>query len=456
MPFRTVPGTTVEYALIAFDKEGVERIGDPDAKPVSAGGSGKFSARVVEQLASRPYTNVFFFSHGWKGDVPAAIEQYDHWIGAMAADKNDQQQMKALVPNFLPLWIGVHWPSQPWGDEEIGPAGAAFDILGSGPSLATLQAEYLERLGDTPAIRAALDIIFNEARHNAAATALTPAVRQAYVELNTALGLDTQGEGAAPGDDRAAFDPDVAFQAGDESVAFGGSGWNFGGILSPLRQLSFWTMKKRANTVGEGGMYQMLSRMLTVTAGRGTHFHLMGHSFGCIVVSSMMGGPGGNAPLPRPVSSVALVQGAFSLWGYSPDIPRRRGTPGYFARTLAMGKVAGPLITTQSRFDTAVGKFYPIGSGLAGQVVYDLEEDGLPTFGGVGAFGIRGLPAGGSVQTKMLPASGAYSFAPGKVYNLDSNDFINHGDGASGAHSDISGPEVAHAIWQAAIAGSRS
>jgi len=196
--------------------------------------------------------------------------------------------------------------------------------------------------------------------------------------------------------------------------------------------------------------------MLAATAAKGTRFHLMGHSFGCIVVSSMLGGPGGKAPLPRPVSSVSLVQGAFSLWGYSPDIPRRRGTPGYFAQTLLMGKVAGPLITTQSKFDTAVGKFYPIGSGLLGQVAYDLEEDGLPTFGGVGSFGVRGLPGGGSVQTGMLAASGAYSFEPGKVYNLNSNEFICHGDGASGAHSDISGPEVAHAIWQAAIAGSRS
>jgi len=450
MPFRTIPGTSVEYALISFDKDGTERIGDP-----GAGSGGKFSDRLVETLSNKPYTNVFFFSHGWKGDVPAAIEQYDAWVGAMAARADDQQQMKVLVPGFLPLWVGVHWPSQPWGDEEIGAAGAAFDILGSGTSLDTLKAEYLERLGDVPGIRAPLDVIFNEARHNAAAESLSPAVRKAYLDLNTALGLETKGEGAGPGDDRVAFDPEVVFQAGNESVAFGGSGFNFGGILSPLRQLSFWTMKKRANAVGEGGMHQMLSRMLTATAGRGTHFHLMGHSFGCIVVSSMLGGPGGNAPLPRPVSSVALVQGAFSLWGYSPDIPRRRGTPGYFAKTLSMGKVAGPVVTTQSKFDTAVGKFYPIGSGLAGQVAFDLEEDGLPTFGGVGTFGIRGLADGGSVQTKMLAASGVYSFAPGKVFNLDSNDFINHGDGASGAHSDISGPEVAHAIWQAAIAGTR-
>ena len=42
--------------------------------------------------------------------------------------------------------------------------------------------------------------------------------------------------------------------------------------------------------------------------------------------------------------------------------------------------------------------------------------------------------------------------AKGKVYNLESSQYIRHGDGASGAHSDITGPEVAHAIWEAAFA----
>ena len=51
----------------------------------------------------------------------------------------------------------------------------------------------------------------------------------------------------------------------------------------------------------------------------------------------------------------------------------------------------------------------------------------------------------------MLPATGAYGFAAKTVYNLESSEFIRNGDGPSGAHSDIAGPEVAHAIWQAAL-----
>jgi hypothetical protein len=46
-----------------------------------------------------------------------------------------------------------------------------------------------------------------------------------------------------------------------------------------------------------------------------------------------------------------------------------------------------------------------------------------------------------------------YRFEKGGVYNLDASQFICHGDGASGAHNDIAGPEVAHVIWQAAASG---
>ena len=43
---------------------------------------------------------VFFLSHGWKGDVPAAIDQYDRWIGEMARSAADRaaarQRRRAL------------------------------------------------------------------------------------------------------------------------------------------------------------------------------------------------------------------------------------------------------------------------------------------------------------------------------------------------------------------------
>lgn len=173
-------------------------------------------------------------------------------------------------------------------------------------------------------------------------------------------------------------------------------------------------------------------------------FHLMGHSFGCIVVSSILGGPGGKSPLPRTVDSAVLVQGAVSLWAYADSI-LGTGKKGYFNAAIKRGAIRGPLITTSSRHDTAIGVIYPVAAGLSGQVDFAAV---LPRFGGIGAYGLQGL--GGVDAIKMLPQTGDYGFVPGGIYNMESSEFICKRNGASGAHSDIDGPQVAHAIWQAA------
>src|SRR5437870_2442532 len=78
MPVRTVPGTDVSYALVVFDETGNERA-EADGSQLS----GTIAARVADP--ARPVTDVFLIAHGWQGDVPAAIVQFDRWIGAMAA-----------------------------------------------------------------------------------------------------------------------------------------------------------------------------------------------------------------------------------------------------------------------------------------------------------------------------------------------------------------------------------
>jgi hypothetical protein len=437
MPFHTIPGTSLQYALLSVDKDGKERSDDPDGR------NGKLSARLLERVASEPITNIFLYSHGWKGDVPSAVDQYNRWIKAIEDRADDRAAMTAKVPGFRPLHVGLHWPSQPWGDEELGGAGASFALPGGA---AALKETYIERLGNGPDVRAALDVIFEEARANAAADALPARARAAYLALNDALGLGEQGAGAAPADDREAFDPDVAFD--QESAVLGTdadfAGFSANSILGPLRQLSYWTMKKRGQTIGEGGFHTLLKSLQQ--AAPNARFHLMGHSFGCVVMTSMLGGPHANSPLVRPVDSCVLVQGAISLWAYAADIPKKPGTPGYSHRVLTDKKVRGPILTTRSKFDKAVGNFYPIAAGIAGQVDF---ADLTPLYGGMGSFGIQG--AAGSFDQPMLAATQAYAFAEGKIYNLECSNFIKKGDGASGAHSDIDGPEVAHAVWQAAL-----
>jgi hypothetical protein len=438
--YHALQGTGLNYGLIAFDRDGIER---PEA-------AGKFSQKLIEEIATQNFSNVFFFNHGWKGDVPAAIEQYDSWIGALMKSP-DAQKAQQVFPGFRPLLVGLHWPSLPWGNEEAGNGGSFAAPGGPGPE--RLLAEYLERLGDRPEIRSPLETIFNEARRNMSPETLPTSVRQAYLDLNNALGLESGGVSAPPDADREGFDPEESYQAGNEERADFGS-FGLGGILGPLGQLSYWSMKKRARTVGEGGMHEFLKALQTTTAQRGTRIHLMGHSFGTIVVSGMLGGPNTSGPLVRPIDSVVLVQGAVSLWCYSANIPFRNAGPGYFSRILADGKIAGPLVTTQSRFDKAVGQLYPLASRLHGGTSFAAGA-GFPEFGAIGAYGLQGLGDQLRNDISMLPADGTYGFKPQKVYNLESSSYIYKGDGASGAHSDIAGAEVAHAIWEAAFASAR-
>ena len=431
MPFQPIPGSDEKYGLLSFDDGGNERTDE---------GPGLFSQTLLDLARQQQPTDVFFFSHGWKGDVPAAIDQYNRWIGAMAALKIDRERMG---PGFKPMWIGLHWPSQPFGEETV----AAISFDATGEELGKLVNEAVAHFGGGDAVRRPLEIIFQSSIDDAGATEVPPEVNRAYHDLAQAIGFKAGGgAGGAPDEDGVALDPQAALEAANmtgASFGFGSSIMN--GILGGVRQLSFWTMKKRARTVGENGMHRFIATLMNTTSAR---IHLMGHSFGCIVTSSILGGPNGRTPLPRPVSSVALVQGAFSLWSYA-DAGRVPGSanPGYFHNVIPARAVSGPFITTQSKFDVAVGTFYPAAVFLDRDVSFDVVQ--LPKSGAVGTFGIQGTS---SVAGHLLDRDADYAFEGGKIYNLSSDLFIKKIDGASGAHSDIDGPQVAHALWQAAFA----
>jgi hypothetical protein len=197
-------------------------------------------------------------------------------------------------------------------------------------------------------------------------------------------------------------------------------------------------------------MHTFLNQLQAATSSWGARVHLMGHSFGTIVVSGMVGGPDGRGTLLRPVDSLVLVQGAVSLWCYASRIPYDNAGPGYFARNLTDRKVKGPIVTTQSRYDSAVGVLYPLASQIHGSVEFDPTR--LPKYGAIGTYGLQGVDAGLRSDSRMLAASESYAFEKGHIYNLDGSQYISKRQGLAGAHSDIAGPEVAHAIWEAAFA----
>lgn len=482
MSIEQVPGTDVQYYLIAFDKDGNERNDD---------GDGAMSDRIRRAVQDEPVTDVFVISHGWKGDIPAAKDQYGRWIGAMAACTADRQAIRQRRDGFKSLIVGFHWPSLPFGDEEFGMAGGAGGGAGAfaapaaatsagtpagsaagaaavaapagGPTsvdelVATFVDLYADRIADTPAARAAIETIVRAAIDAPPQTStLPPHVAEAYRVLNHEAQLTTGPAPDAPGEERAPFDPDRALRnarlAGNAlaphaaAPAFGGFGLS--SLLSPLRQLSFWQMKARGRKIGETAGFSWLGDLMRAVPSErraNMRYHLMGHSFGCIVVSSMVNGTGG-ALLPQPVHSMTLVQGATSLWGFCNDIPNVGGA-GYFRPIIERKDkaVTGPIITTQSRLDTAVGRFYPVAAGVVMQV--DFAAGQFPKYGGLGAFGIQG-PGLPLQDLAIADATHSYGFERGQIYNLECTSVIKDGTGASGAHSDIAKPEVAHAMWEA-------
>ena len=440
MPIRSIPGTDLQYHLVCYDKDGRERREEDGSL---------LTERIAASLADRGagITDVFVLSHGWKGDVPAAIDQYDRWIGAMAACTDDAARARDRWPDFRPLLVGFHWPSLPWGDEKVD---GSFDAAAGAGEEAFVD-DWADRIADTPAARAALHTLFAAALDDVEPDRLSPEVVAAYRTLDREAGLGASGVEAAPDADREPFDPQLAYedwQLVEEEASFGGGGI-VGGMLSPLRQLSFWTMKKRGRHVGEQGGHRLVRSILDAPAA--PRLHLMGHSFGCIVTSGMLRGAGSGAA-GRPVSSVLLVQGAMSLWSYAADIPHKKGTPGYFHSVVKSGRVTGPIVVTTSKFDSAVGKLYPVAAGAARQVDYDPTNRELPKYGAIGTFGLQG--SGFPLENGELAADRGhrYDFSPGHVYNLRSDGIIRNGGGLSGAHSDIAHPELGHAFWSAVLA----
>src|SRR3974390_3932377 len=127
MPFRQTPSTHTPYVILAFDKSGVERQDDPD------GINGLISAKILHELRQSPATDLFVFSHGWQGDMGAAIFQYDRWIDSLLTLSADSGKMGA---GFRPARIGLPWPSKPWGGEgspSVG-AGPSFGVSAAPPA----------------------------------------------------------------------------------------------------------------------------------------------------------------------------------------------------------------------------------------------------------------------------------------------------------------------------------
>ena len=318
---------------------------------------------------------------------------------------------------------------------------------------------YAERLADTPTARAALETIIGTMAASPEPASLPHEVQVAYTVLARESGLAQVRPGATSFDSEKGepFDAQAVYRAAQaEPVSFGDT--RAGGIaLLPLRLLSYRKMKDRAKQIGETGGASLLAEAQRATVQRETRFHLMGHSFGCIVVSAMVAGAGDGQADVRAVNSLVLVQGAMSIWSLASRIPAMPDRAGAFHRIVRDRRVAGPILTTMSRFDNAVADAYSRASlagawvpgGLSDQVSFEPGQQDWPRYAAIGALGLRG--EGLEIEDLDLRAAAQpYSFQSGRIYNLQSSHVIREGGPPSGAHGDFLKPEVGHAVWEAA------
>ena len=450
MSLRRIPGKNQQYHLIAYDKKGEEV---PDADGSSA------SELALADLAdpAAAVTDVFVISHGWQGDYADAMSQYDRWVGATDPD--------AAGDGIRPFVIGVHWPSKAWSDREL--KSRASGLLGATPdppdAITVDEAvdEYGEQLaGEDPDARAALTTILAYAadvdpdQDAEEGDELPAEVAAAYRVLAKRVGAAGDGDEALLG---GGWDPDDVFVASTTEEGSGGllgDGWFRRlreAVLTPLRQLTFWHGKNQAREFGERGAAQLVRAIMKASPAR---VHLIGHSFGTIVVSAAVRGPGTvPTPPPRPVDSLLLVQGAVSLWAFAEKVPDRvGGGRGYFADVATAEFVSGPIVVTRSKWDYAVGKFYPLAVKLASQYLLD----DLPKYGGIGTFGAQGVE--GAIELAVLePGSRSddIEFAAATLYNIDARKVIDELEGAAGAHNDLAHAELVWLAWNAALSGAR-
>jgi predicted alpha/beta hydrolase family esterase len=423
----------------------------------------KDGAALNKQAVNLPNgtTDVIVVSHGWNNTQEQAEEFYTELFNNFAVVGSDHLQNKKVSI------VGVIWPSKRFTD--VVNAAVAEQSRGGGAGLRSSSTAADET------IRAKLDVIatmFDKkaAKKITAAKNQIPklesdlAARQKFVDELRSL-LD---DSAANEEDNSAlfFKLDGAvmlekLKMPTPAVSSGGGGGGgaasvgtrpkarqeggaaglgdiFSGIKAGairfLNYMAYYEMKKRAGTVGQKGVAPMLDRL----ANDAQRIHLVGHSFGCRVVTAAAA-----ASTTDKLQSMTLLQAAFSHNGFS------KSMNGFFRSVVDNHRIKGPIVLTYTPNDRAVGIAYPVASRLAGTVA-SAFGDANDKFGGLGRNGAQKMEPGEVVQAvdQLLAVGGGYSWQSGRFHNLESSKYIVDPNGGD-AHMFVTGKEVAWVISRA-------
>jgi hypothetical protein len=440
------------YFPIQFDKDGKR----------AAVSDGDIAAFEQHLDTTRP-TDLLVISHGWNNNMKEAEELYAELLGNMRT-LIDQGKVAGLAGRSFAV-LAILWPSKKFEDSELIPSGAAG--VGSVVTTDDLRAK-INRL------KGGFDAADGDAKLDQMEALLpkledSDAACRQFVELARGLASKSSADREDASDrffsaqPKAVFDAmalPVSFAGGaqpedtapdsvggatglenqDEAGSAAGLGSFFSGVFSGARNIlnytTYYQMKERAGRVGAAGVNPLL-RAVTAKHPK-IRMHVVGHSFGGRLIAATVAGSDAASMLK--VSSMSLLQAAFSHYGFSGDWDGK-GAAGFFRRVIDKEAVAGPVIITCTQMDKAVGAAYPIASLLANQVASGLGDKNSK-YGGLGRNGAQKSDA---VDAALLNVGESYALTAKKLHNLEAGSLIKE-------HGDVRNARVAYAILTAAAA----
>ena len=369
-----------------------------DILPVTLTRDGRLANKIqLERVAkaAASATDCFLFCHGWLYDEAEAQRESARFFALLDG------VLAPLRERIVPLRLGLHWPSKPFAGAGVARGGVAPGLW---PELERHVADG-SRGRRSHADRAILRDL---------CAAEIPRSAEEEAELDALARHLTRAErerGALP--------------------------------ISPLHALSFWVMKRRAGEVGERFGREWVAPLWR-SLSRPPRLHLIGHSFGAKLVTSMaLGGA-------RP-ASLTLLLAAFSAFAFAPSVPGFR-RPGFYYPVLAERRVDGPIVVLRSDHDAALGTFYRrvTGSGevdrAAGRKAGRFDRVATVAASALGAVGARGV---GAPEVDLLAVQ-RIGIPQYPIVNVDGSRVVTAGEALLGAHRDIFHREIA---MLAAMAG---
>ncbi len=348
--------------------------------------------RQLERLAkgAEPATDCFVFCHGWLYDEAEAQQESARFFAVLDG------VLAPLRERVMPLRVGLHWPSKPFAEPQL-----TREALPTGfwPELERHFRNRSRRRGSAGDLVLLRDLCAAE----------IPKSPEEEAELNAlARHMVRRRRGALP--------------------------------ISPFHGLSFWVMKRRAGEVGERFGREWMAPLWR-SLSRPPRLHLVGHSFGAKLVTSMV--LGGARP-----ASLTLLLAAFSAFAFAQSIPGYR-RPGFYYPVLAEQRVGGPIVVLRSNHDTALGTFYRTITG-SGEVDRAGRRHLGPRPGrprraevvaasALGAVGARGVGAP-QVELRDVQQIGIPQYP---IVNVDGSSVVKASEFLVGAHRDILHREIA-------------